>query len=385
MSRVSTNFMFRILVVLCVQVSPIFLIAQVSISGRILNDESGEAIANASVYLNNTTIGATTNAAGEYILKGVRPGIYEIIVSHVSYDMLLHKVDVTEKDLRFVFRIIPKIKQMRNIVVMTKDLRKQWMNLFRQYFIGENIAAAKTKILNEEDVLFERGETKSVMKAFSETPLIIENRELGYRIYFDLIEFYYDREEQRTYYAGYSRFEELDKDGEPRKKWIKNREQIYRGSTMHFYHSMLANTLEEQQFAIYLTREDTSAPKPIPGGEKSRINLSKGEKRPKMAFAVKPADIFFREDSTAGRFYFKWDGQLQVRYKRDPYGKKYLQSRGMFLGLLPVGVQSSIDLLDKPAFLSANGALENPLAVQYSGYWSNERMANLLPLDYRNP
>ena len=359
--------------------------AQVNISGRILNDESGEAIANASVYINNTTIGATTNANGEYILKGVRPGSYEIIVSHVSYEMLLHKVDVANKDLRFVFRIVSKVKQMRNIVVMTKDLRKQWMNLFRLYFIGENIAAAKTKILNEEDVMFERGETKSIMKAFSETPLIIENRELGYRIYFDLIEFYYDKEEQRTYYAGYSRFEELDKDGEPGKKWLRNRERIYRGSTMHFYHSILANDLEAQQFSIFLTREDTLAQKPIPGGNNSRINLSKNKERPRIAFAVKSADIFFQEDSASGKFYFKWDGQLQVRYKKDPYGKKYLQDRGLFLGMLPVGVQSGIDLLEQPAFLAPNGTLENPLAAQYSGYWSNERMANLLPIDYRCP
>ncbi len=374
----------RLLYVLIFLVFPFILQAQVNISGRILNDENGDAIANASVYLNNTTIGATTNSNGDYILKGVMPGVYEIIVSHVSYDMLLHKIEVVNQDLRFIFRVVSKIKQMRNVVIMTRDLRKEWMNLFRLYFIGDNIAASKTKILNEEDVMFERGETKSVMKAFSETPLIIENRELGYRIYFDLIEFYYDKEELRTFYAGYSRFEELDKDGEPGKKWIKNRERIYRGSTMHFFHSMLANKVEEEQFSIYLTRDDTSASRNVSSDNKNNFNQPNNEKRPRIAFAIKPADIFFRGDSTQGRFYFDWNGQLNVRYKKDPYGKKYLQNRGLFAGLLPVGTQSAIDLLQKPAFLAMNGTLENPLSVQYSGYWANERMANLLPIDYRS-
>jgi hypothetical protein len=362
--------------------------AQVSISGQVLNDETGEVISNASVYINNTTIGFTTNVNGEYNLKGVRPGAYEIIVSHVSYEMILHRVVVSDKDMRYTFRLTPKVKQMRNIVVMTKDLRKEWMNLFRINFLGKTVAAGKSKIINEDDVLFEKGPTKMSMKAFSETPLIVENRELGYRIYFDLIEFFYDKEVGRTYYAGYSRFEELDDKNPPRKKWITNRQKIYLGSTMHFYHSLLNQDLGNQQFAIFISKEadsSSSGTTNLITQNNRESNMLSNQSRPRIAVSVTEKDILFREDSASARYYLNWKGQLHVRYKKDPYGKRHLQDQGIFQGMLPTGVQSGIDLLEQPAFLAVNGALDNPLAVQYFGYWANERMANLLPVDYSIP
>ena len=78
---------------------------------------------------------------------------------------------------------------MRDILVVTSSQREKWMILVKENFLGQTIAADKSKILNEDDIFFEKGQKKHVIKAFSEVPLIIENKELGYRVYFELQEF----------------------------------------------------------------------------------------------------------------------------------------------------------------------------------------------------
>jgi hypothetical protein len=50
---------------------------------------------------------------------------------------------------------------------------------------------------------------------------------------------------------------------------------------------------------------------------------------------------------------------------------------------LPVGVYSDVDMLEAPAIMDANGSLYNPLAVMMAGYWSYEKLACMLPINYR--
>ena len=105
---------------------------------------------------------------------------------------------------------------MRDILIVTPSQREKWMTLLKENFLGQTLAADRSKILNEDDIFFEKGQKKNVIKAFSEVPLIIENRELGYRVYFELQEFFFDAEQGRTLFYGFSRYEEMrDPDSEP--------------------------------------------------------------------------------------------------------------------------------------------------------------------------
>jgi hypothetical protein len=55
----------------------------------------------------------------------------------------------------------------------------------------------------------------------------------------------------------------------------------------------------------------------------------------------------------------------------------------MLRGNLKVGVYSDVDMIERPAIMDANGSLYNPLALQMDGYWSYEKLACLLPINYR--
>ena len=361
------------------------IFAQVELSGKVINDLNGEPVFRASVYINNTTIGTVTNEKGEYVLKGITPGKYEIVVSHVGFEMIVYQIIAGKDPMAITFRPVPKVKEMRDILVVTSSQRKKWLEILRINFLGQTSAAEKSRILNEDDIFFVRTGSKEMIKAYSELPLVIENRELGYRVYFELQEFFYDAAVGQTTFYGYSRYEELkDSPGEPAKKYLRARARNYTGSTLHFYQSLLAGQTEQQGFSMYVTRRVPpvdSIPRSARGNDQ-RSDTPKDARSPTLAFKVGPQDILFK-DSARNMMYLRWEGVLSVRFKDDPYYKASLSRNVMLQGNLPRGFQSNIMMVRSPAYIDENGTFADPLSVQYSGFWMYEKLANMMPINYR--
>jgi hypothetical protein len=125
----------------------------------------------------------------------------------------------------------------------------------------------------------------------------------------------------------------------------------------------------------------------IPGNSPSMMADAKttpsGEKQePRLAIPAAPRDILFYDSVQAMR-YLTWNGILTVRFKEDPYYKTSLRNKVFIEGNLPIGFQASIRLLQKPAYIDNNGIFLNPLSVQYSGFWVYEKLANMMPINYR--
>ncbi|HLO80618.1 MAG TPA: carboxypeptidase-like regulatory domain-containing protein [Chitinophagaceae bacterium] len=336
---------------------------QVSISGKVLNDANGSPLEGASVYINNSTLGSTTNADGSYRLSGVMPGTYDIIVSFVSFEPIVHRVSIENKDLKFTFRMNEKATQMRDILVMSDELRKKRLKTLRDLFLGVTLAGERSRILNEDDIFFEGGNKKGEIIAFSEQPLIVINKELGYKIYFELKKFYLDEVQGRSYFFGFTRYEDLEKGN--RKKWEKRRLQYYQGSTMHFYHCLSDGNTKENDFRIFRIRE-------VDGAEIRTISEVAG-------------DSIVKQDSVRQMKYIDVDGSILVKYLNDPYYKSHLKTKVMLSNGAARGIQSTLTILEYPCYLDRSGLLENPLSVQYSGFWSYEKLANMLPVDYNPP
>ena len=67
--------------------------AQQVVTGRITDASDGTPIPNAAVFIANTTIGTTTDGSGKYTLTIHGEGSYEIVVSHVAYQPVFHKIN----------------------------------------------------------------------------------------------------------------------------------------------------------------------------------------------------------------------------------------------------------------------------------------------------
>ena len=65
--------------------------AQTRISGKVI-DTNNIPLIGAAVYLNNTSIGTTTDDLGEFELY-IKEGIYDLIVSYLCYETIKYQID----------------------------------------------------------------------------------------------------------------------------------------------------------------------------------------------------------------------------------------------------------------------------------------------------
>ncbi len=363
--------------------------AQGIISGKVVSESSGKPLSGASVYINSSTIGTTTNEKGEYRLPVAGNGFYDVVASYVGYEIIVYRATIQSKDLQVTFKMQEKPTELRKVVVLSKEGRARRLQILRENFLGITEAAGKTKIENEEEVLFTDAGGKEAVGAFSVVPLEIVNKELGYRIFFQLEDFYYNNAEGRTYFYGYSRYEELKEKGKIPARYLRNRDRYYHGSTLHFYHSLIDNKVKEEGFLLLNIQAMKGS-----GGEQGKMTSIDSSSRSgikvnvsgkmNIGTPITPSQ-FFKKDTLNGNnvYLLDWAEKLRVTYSRDPFPKKYLMRKVMLRGNLKVGVYSDVDMLERPAIMDANGSLYNPLAVQMDGYWSYEKLASMLPINYR--
>jgi hypothetical protein len=344
--------------------------SQVAVNG-LVTTEDDQPLAKASVYINGSSVGSLTDEKGGFSLLMEKPGFAEIVVSYVGYETLLYKHDFTKPISKIVFKLEPKVKTLRDVVILTTDLRKQWMKIFKENFLGITSAADNCTIQNEEAIQFEKGNGREI-KAFSDEPLVIINKELGYKVQFDLVAFYYTNE--RTFFAGYSKFEELT--ANPAKKYLNRRKDYYKGSTTHFFKALVANKLKEEGFRIRLLKK--SVLDSTPG-----VPLSKQQREVTLSLPIKVDSIIQPDTGNKKEMYrLQWDGRLQVTYNQSPDYTYALMKKTFVSGVMRHGFTAYIDLLETPLLMDAQAAFQNPVALQYSGFWRYEKVAAMLPLDY---
>jgi hypothetical protein len=133
---------------------------------------------------------------------------------------------------------------------------KKYFTEFRKYFLGETSNATHCTILNRETIYTYRENDKLI--AFSMQPIEVENQALGYKIIYDLKEFQLDYLLQTINISGVPRFIELAaSDGKMAKRWKRERDRAYYGSSMHFFRSLKMNRLVDNFFRI--TNSQTNA------------------------------------------------------------------------------------------------------------------------------
>lgn len=339
--------------------------AQLHISGKVVSEQTGLPISGASIYFNNTSIGTSSNAKGEFVFNGVGIVNTELIISSVGYEILIFKLDpATPNGKYFLCKLSIKEQQLKEVLILSDARKKQYLALFKENFLGVTEEAAKSNILNLNDIYFTKGEIKNSFKAYADTPLVIINHMLGYKIYFQLIEFSFDEHSGRTYFYGYTRYEELGF----KKRWIKNRRDAYYGSTLHFYRSLVRDQLPNEKYDIYIVK-----------------NMQKDSTAPAMSMGISTTAAQIVSIDSADSNYYRVSvpsRKLMVQFKKNPASKIYLGKKFLLQGSTPFGFRSDV-VLNGPYFLvDHNGIIKDPLSVEYTGYWIYEKSANLLPYNY---
>jgi hypothetical protein len=358
------------------------LFSQITIKGKVVDKETNMPIDNVSVYISNSSSGTRTDAAGNFILTTRATGQFELILSIMGYDIKNVPMNSSEP-LHFLnIAMSPKSNDLPDVVLRTyiKNGWKVWGKIFLSQFIGTAPLSTECKILNPEVIHFQFKKMDSVLIAFANETILIQNKKLGYLLHYDLSEFQYDFINSRIIFQGYPLFEPL-KNSET-KKVINKRAEIYKGSVMHFMRSLFTNTLKENNFEIRrMVKTINLGGQDIVIDGATNYDNTKPVKYELISDKLPADSIAYGESQNTAGLFFK--NYLQVTY----FNKKVSNYYNRYYITNNQSSVSEITLMKKtPLFVYSNGTYYEPTNLLLSGYWSwSEKIGYLLPFDYTPP
>ncbi|MES2648922.1 MAG: carboxypeptidase-like regulatory domain-containing protein [Bacteroidota bacterium] len=375
--------------------------------GRVLAADSSGPIAGASIFLSNTSIGTVAISNGEFSIARLPEGRFDLVVSSVGFETQVISLQTSGIQPGFIVYLKPKAKELEAVIVRSyeKDGWKRWGVFFIETLIGTSAAAKKCNLKNTAAIKFVHNRKLKLLRAYASEALVIENRELGYLLTYQLEDFEYDFNKGQLIYEGYPLFKDMKPRSERQvKRWLQNRNESYDGSMMHFMRALFRNRVMQAGFEMRKLKK-------IPGPEAQRIkplyddllikkdstgNFPEQSDRDSMAYysavmanpgtkdflinELLPGDsVEYAEDSVSAGFFF--EDYLHITYTKK---KESTEFPGLNHSRKPDWITSRIHLPAKrPLTVLANGSYYNGKDLLTSGYWAwSEKLADMLPLDF---
>jgi hypothetical protein len=385
------------------------LSAQINLEGKIYFEN--EPKSNVAVYLNNTTTGTITNKNGEFNLE-VNNGVYELIISHIGFQTIKYNFDTSTYTKPLEFSLLEEESLLDEVVINGKENNEEWeynFSVFIREFIGTSEFSKSCTIQNPKVLFFEFDSQNNILTAEAIETLHIKNKALGYDIFYDLKHF--SIEKKITKYLGYSYFKESKGSKNKQNKWRKNRLKAYNGSQVHFFKSVLKNSSKEEGFVInqFVRKKNKDRPsqeellKARKTLSKSNVALNFSRKIDipknsidsalvvlKKAKLPKYIDYLYKSEIASTEIiheknnetYLQFDNNLRITYLREKEEKGYILRNSLSKPRKAFPQASNIIPLAEKFIIYPSGILANPLDVLYEEYWSYEKFAHSLPLDY---
>ncbi|MCA9733349.1 carboxypeptidase-like regulatory domain-containing protein [candidate division KSB1 bacterium] len=373
--------------------------------GTVIDLKTAEPLQGVNVFLANTMMGDATDAEGNFTIKNVPTGQFEIVVSMIGYEVYSQHIRVTmPMEKLFLFRLKTKVLQGETIVVNASE-QKEWrkrLELFKSYLLGTTENAKKTIIENELCLDLTINDQGALVAQAAE-PLVIINKGLGYKIEYVLR--YFLARGKHIKYAGNPKYTSLvPTSTEEKMEWQKKRKKAYEGSIRHFFSELIQaaeriqNLSEKQQEDYYGTyrinrQENSEAQQELQlclsrdllkesgysisyPGERSRLAIDK-------TFKNKPVNIaqIIAPSETPNECWLKLEDKLYVRYDREKEDPDYLTD--FELQKRWVGAQrSTIEVGDDSVRVEKKGRYWDNFQLHTYGYMAWERLAESLPYEY---
>ena len=357
------------------------LFAQNMIKGKVV-DEKSLPIINAEIYVDNSTIKSKTNEKGEFELN-LPNGQYNLIVRASLFENYILNVNTNQTNFYKVI-LEPEVVALQETVVQAIS-KEDWLYYYQTFlklFLGSNEAAKKCKIENPKDLRFKYDKNTQQLSATSRNPLIITNNYLGYKIEYDLVDFNINFKSNYVLTLGTALFTELKSSASKEKKWQENRRKSYLGSVTHFMKAVYDNKIEEEGYDVKrLIRKDN--PEYIKFKEETLLGgRIEGKVPPKIiTYLVNqkvPSDSLKIVDNNDQYLNFK--GLYSVEYKNEKEDLDYAKQNGAKY----ISNQLSIFAIKSDLLkIEENGTYYHPANLVVEGYWSWEKIANMVPMDYK--
>lgn len=327
-----------------------------TLRGKVYDQQHQTPVSNANVYLEGTSYLTITGEDGSFTLTVKKPVNTRLVISHIGYETEVFTRPFEQLPEQIFLLERSNILSDFTVTSKGKDKYKRStkMAIFRRQFLGDVAINSVCRIRNEDDIKLIYDSENRVLSAFCDKPIQIENKYLGYELQFDLTRFdlYFSDNSlseyavSYVYYTGYPRFTDV----KPQDAQIhKRRKEIYEYAASNFFRQLSVNLLTQSPFSLYKNRKI---------GDASDCFEVTDMPTHKM-ISLKPL-IHGQDDNksyTAPVF-----GQVTVLHK---------DSR-----------QSQITFFTDTFTVDSYGNVSPVGQLFFSGFMGNQRMGDLLPLEY---
>ncbi len=369
-----------------------------------------EVLPGAAVYVSGYKIAAVTNGDGKFTLPKLAPGNYDILVQMIGYVPFSKNIAIVDKSITVELKLTESTTKLNEVVIKPDPDRAYYLNMFKDFFIGKTPNSEQCKIVNPNTLDFTYDKKQRILTARANDFLLVENQALGYRFKYLLEQFDYSFNDRILFYAGYPTFEEMKGSNAKQRKWTKNREIAYRGSSQHFFTSLFQNKINENGFVIYKRYEkpnterlpdsliETNLKQLMMGGGVATLSINNKngnsmnywlteKRKPKSLFHIDTikvsTDTLVKTFSSTFKM-INYKDDLFVVYKNEKETAAF-ENTSFYLNRPKAlaGYQISIvKMLRAPIYFYGNGVVYNPRSTLFSGFWSYEKMADTVPMDY---
>ncbi|MDR7128181.1 hypothetical protein J2X69_000509 [Algoriphagus sp. 4150] len=364
------NLLFQriryLLLVICLAVN--FSANAQIISGTVKNAKTGEPMPFANVFINNTTLGSTTDEEGHYRISGDLPRNIELVASFVGFVTATHTLNLSGS-LAVDFRLEP-LESVLTEVELKSRRDKKWerdLRRFKEVFLAlpDDPFASQLDIKNpwvlDFETIKERG--PNYVHATAQEPLQIVNSALGYDVTYYLKDYrFYNN---RSSYVGFVFFDAHElTDSTEVAKVESSKVTSYMGSIRHLLKSVLLAKVYEEDFEIF---------KLLPVDHfrvRTNVYTEELDKSIRRVYA----DSIQRIPLENGNYRVIWPFDTEVHYRGKKWFNDYYTD-----AYYPISwISAPLGYFD----IDRNGIPVVPAQVVLSGYMGRQRMGRYLPHDY---
>ncbi|WPO83328.1 carboxypeptidase-like regulatory domain-containing protein [Chryseobacterium sp. JJR-5R] len=374
---------------------PLYVSLAQAVMGTVIND-AGQKISDVNIYIDGTGTGTVSKEDGSFTLPLAAKNSGNVVFQKENYESFTKPVsEVAGRVLKVVLLKSNDIEEV-TIVPYTEEAYRNFISYFLDQFIGQD--REHVRIKNQRTLKFAYDKKNNTLKVKAPKTLLIENKNLGYEIEYNLMNFYADFNSKIVSSPGTSLFKEVKSN--PKIKL--NRMNAYEGSLLHFFRSIHGNTVSADQFIVnhvirvpnpkYPTEKELETLKDFMDAAKLMgkfdlpadlldISRRKNNQNPYALAIIKtmiPDSDYVKREGSSVLFSFK--DILQVNYKKYNYelkGKEFIKSKN------PVVLSSFLHPDGETFEVSKDGSISHTDLLLTEGDFTKNKIENMLPLDYQ--
>ena len=404
--------MFMMKYALLILFIPCFGFSQILLEGSVVGNN--EPLQNASVYLDNTTLGTITDLEGKFELQ-LPKGTYDLVISYLGFNTKSITINSDNITGPLHIKLSVATNMLEEVVLKSIKYDDEWqhnLSRFKNAFIGRSANAYKCKILNPKVLSFEYDRSNDVLKADAYSKLQIVNEFLGYQIEYELADFHMNN--RAITYLGRSKFIPMKGGKAKQRKWARNRAMAFFGSKNDFVQALRSHRLGKKGFLVHQFRRVKNPERPSEQqlkiaryyirNQKSSLDFSRNIKTPrtkldsmivisKKSSLPKHIDYLYKSNvpykdlmhSRSKDSILAFKDYLSIIYTKEKESLHYVNSNWSRKNKRRGPQSSTMVLLKSNAIMDPSGDIIDPLDVMVEGYWSYEGFAETLPRDYMPP